>query len=236
MKRRSLPRLFTTTVFTVTLLCSIPAIAQIQLSYNEQVHNFGHVGIGFAVQHTFRIPNTGKTAVKLTKLEINCECTTGRIIDSLIAPGDTGRIVVNFDTKDYYGPTNKSFKVYTDNPESPMFELYYVSIVGQWYEGLKPVPFSLFFLPGAASKQFEIISAVHDYAEVDSIRIGDTLFTVKSIKPTANKNEKFLFEVSPNPNLGKGTFHGSFTVYIRLDRDEAAEPTILTTPVKIVRF
>lgn len=236
MKASSLPRLYTALLFTIILGSAMPASAQVQLSYNEQVHNFGHVGIGFVVQHTYRIPNIGTTPVKLTKLEINCGCTSASIVDSVIPPGDTGRIVMTFATKDYYGPTNKSLKVYTNHPQSPVFELYYVSIVGQWDEGLKPIPISLFFLPGKATQKLEIVSAVHDYSAVDSIRIEDTLFTVKTIKAEANKNESFVFEVSPNSNLGKGTYHGNFTVYIRLDHDESAEPSILTTPVKIVRF
>lgn len=216
-------------------LFTMPADAQVHLDYHQQVFDFGHVGIDYLFQHNYKIPNGGTTPIRLTKLEINCDCTTGEIRDSVIPPGDTGIITVMFNTKDNFGPTNKSVKVYTDNDQTPEFDLYYVSIVGRWYDGLKPAPIGLFFLK-REPQSFDVISAVHDYVEVDSVRNEDTLFTVKVVKGVANKNEKLQFEITPNPNLAKGTYHGDFSAYIRLDHDKTAEPTALTTPVKIVFF
>ena len=130
-------------------LLLLPSISHSQgLTYDEQVFDFGHVGIDFKLYHTFMYVNRTDKTVSILDLDVTCDCTTVQLSDSLIQPGDTAKFNMIFETKDYLGPTNKSFRVMTDDPTSPTLEFFYLSIVGQWYNGIKPDPVSLFFLPG----------------------------------------------------------------------------------------
>jgi len=221
-------------VTVLTCLIISPAAAGQGLSYEEQVFDFGHVGIDFNVFHTFHYVNRTDQTVTVFDVEVSCDCSTVQLIDSLIEPGDTAFFKLTFNTRDYYGPTNKSFRASTSDPQNPELKYYYLSTVGQWFHGLKPEPFSLFFLASKKKATVSVPNQKFDEIRVAEVLAHDAVFDVKVVEKSADKGESIKLEVSPSENLGKSTYLSSLTFIIEAEGQE--KPTILTIPIKIVRY
>ncbi len=153
--------------------------------------------------------------------------------DSLVQPGDTAFFSMTFETGDYYGPINKTFIVKTDHPKLPELKYFYLSIVGQWFNGLKPTPISLFFLPSKKSQIVSIPNLRFDKIELTKHVRNDKTIDVEVIKGSAKKNESLELKVSPNKNLQSGKFKTNITIHIGNDDNEEV---ILTIPIKIVKY
>jgi hypothetical protein len=204
------------------------------LDNQETAFDFGHVGIDFKLFHTYALVNWSETPIKVTGIYVPCDCSSVTALDSLINPGDTGFFRLTFSTKDYYGPTRKSFKVFTDHPEIREEEYFYQSIIGQWLDYIKPSPTSLFFLPPHRTTKVVIANPSYDEITVTVEHQYDTTFNVTLLKDKAGRGDSLELEISPRPNLKKGTYGSNVT--LRVDKGPAEEPTILTIPIKIVRY
>ncbi|MEW5994968.1 MAG: DUF1573 domain-containing protein [Candidatus Zixiibacteriota bacterium] len=200
----------------------------------ERTYDFGFLGIDFVVQHLYYLVNRTDRPLRILGARPSCQCTSVLTLDSLVQPGDTAHFRVKLDTKDLYGPVNKSFTVETDHPDLDGIEYYLTSVVGQWVDGLKPHPVSLFFLPAHSSK--ELVIANPRFAE---IRLGrmeqhDDAFGVTVVSDRAEMGQALKLEIAPRSGLKPGTYNSNFTLTI--EKKDYKKPTILTIPVKIVRY
>lgn len=224
--------LVTIVVFIMLSVSSISA--QMVMLPEQQIFNFGNVGIDFKVHHTFYFYNETDKPITITDLDVSCDCSLVNPSDSIVAPGDTVYFDLTFITADYYGPTNKSFKVFTDNPQLPEFQFFFLATVGQWLNGLKPDPISLFFLPGKKNSTITIPNKSFDSIEIESLMYNNEQFTVTEEKEKASKDENLRLVVTPREKLAKGTSQSSLTVVIKKTGQD--QNTILTIPVKIVKY
>lgn len=216
------------------ILVSGAVFAQEKLSYKQQVFDFGHVGIDFNVFHQYYFANPTDKPIKITDIEVSCDCSSVMQSDTLVMPGDTVYFVLTFNTRDYYGPTNKSFTVFTDHPDIPELKYYNMSTVGQWFQGLKPSNISLFFIPGRNSASIKIPNRKFDEISFGRIMPFDTTFTYNVVKESAETGEAIEIEVFPIQGLVKGTRLSSLT--FEVERSGEEKPAIFSIPVKIVRY
>ncbi len=229
--RQVLPLLAAIMIVSTTAMAAEPKRG---LTLSEQVYDFGHVGIEFKLSHTFRLINNGERPIRILKLEVSCNCSMVGLLDSLIKPGDSVFLPLKYDTKDLFGPTAKSFQVSTDDPDQPELQFFYKSIVGQWYDGLKPNPMSLFFLPGQKPRIVTIPNRSFDEISLSIKEQSDTTFDIAVLKEDARKNQALKLEVRPKANLNRGTYLSSFTIRVSTGQDR--KPVFLTVPVKTVIY
>lgn len=214
-------------------MASVHAVEREGLNWDHQRYNFGHLGIDYTVYHDFKLYNTGPRPIHVDSVTIDCDCSRVDLRDSVIAPLDTVDVRVAFNTRDYFGPVTKAMWVYTDDPSVPMVQMFYSAIVGQWYDGLKPQPASLFFLPAHREVSVVISNPALDQVEVNSLEPFDSTFTASARVSAAGKDEQLEITVTPSDNLTKGTYNTCLRVGLASGRDE---PMFLSIPVKIVRY
>jgi hypothetical protein len=200
----------------------------------DRIYDFGEVAIDFQIFHEFLLVNRSSEPIHLDSIKVNCDCSRVWTADSTVSPGDTARIGLEFDTRDYYGRTSKVIKVYTDDPGISKHELFYLSTVGQWYMGLRPNPVSLFFLPGRDSIELTILNPALNETEVTGVDLFNDVLTARIVRKKASKGEKLVLEISPKKGLAKGTYHTSFRIAIKVPGGD--EPIYKTIPAKIVRY
>ncbi len=202
----------------------------------ETFFDFGHIGIDYTLYHRFPFVNRTPDTIHIVNVHVPCDCTNVIAIDTVIAPGDSTTLNLKFSTKDFYGPQNKSFRVDTDSPIHGLdhVEYFYLSIIGQWFDGITPDPLALFFLPPHKEKSLEIPNKLFDQLSIGDVYSQDDYFTVDTPKRDAAKGESLKVVVRPSPDLRAGTYHSNFTLTI--DKSDDSQPAILTIPVKIVRY
>ena len=80
------------------------------ISFNEYAHDFGVMDEGDVVTYYFEFTNTGAEPLILDKCKGSCGCTVPECPKEPIAPGETGKIEVKFNSK---GKKNKQTKKVT---------------------------------------------------------------------------------------------------------------------------
>ena len=81
------------------------------IEFTEDSHGFGKIRQGEVVSHTFKFTNTGENPLRIETVKPSCGCTSPNWTKEDIAPGGTGEIEVEFDSKGKNGMQNKSVTV-----------------------------------------------------------------------------------------------------------------------------
>lgn len=80
--------------------------------------DFGKVKEGEILQHTFTLKNNSAKKLTIENLITSCACTSAKIKDNVLFPGQGTAIEVAVDTKGYSGSLEQYVYVYTDNSDN----------------------------------------------------------------------------------------------------------------------
>ncbi|MCM2359834.1 MAG: DUF1573 domain-containing protein [Geobacteraceae bacterium] len=114
----------TAALVIISLTWGGAALAAPQVAVDRPTHDFGSIGQGQKVEHTFIIRNRGDAPLTIRKVRPACGCTAVTTSASVIAPGRTGEIKATFDSANYSGPVQKTVSLDTDDPKVPSSLLY----------------------------------------------------------------------------------------------------------------
>jgi len=204
------------------------------IGYSEQTFDFGHVGIEFRIFRTYQITNNSDHEIKISRVNPSCDCTSLGVSDSLMSPGESVDIRLDYNTRDAYGPTTRSFSLEFEGADRDSIRFFYTSNIGQWFGGIKPEPFSLFFLQGSDPKKVSIPNRAHRLLELSLVEKSDDYLLVDIRESKARKGDNLEVEVRPIDGLSDGTYYSSFTLAVT--HPDYKEPIRLTIPVKIVKY
>ncbi|MFH1688373.1 MAG: DUF1573 domain-containing protein [bacterium] len=219
----------------MSIILALLLISTVRAGDPERViYDFGHVGIDFVVYHTYPYVNQSDTDIRVSKVDVQCDCTRVALVDSTAGPGDTLFFRTSFSTKDYFGPTARSFVVSLEGNDGRDIEFQHRATVGQWYYNLKPDPISLFFLPSHRSKKITIPNTEHPGISASLFEQADDYYEIKIVKREAAKGDEVSLEVIPRSDLGPGTYLSSFTMAVSVEG--GSKPALLTVPLKIVKY
>ncbi len=93
------------------------------MTFAETEFNFGKVKAGEKVQHEYVFKNTGKEPLVISNAKGSCGCTVPEWPKEPIAPGASGKIKVEFDSKGKSGPNSKQVTI-TANTDPPQSIIY----------------------------------------------------------------------------------------------------------------
>lgn len=82
------------------------------IEFKDSVYNFGTISQGQVVKYVFHFKNTGKSSLVLQDVRPTCGCTVPKNWPKdPIAPGESGKIEVAFDSAGKQGKVTKSIRV-----------------------------------------------------------------------------------------------------------------------------
>ena len=81
--------------------------------------NFGVVKRGELVKLEYDFTNIGNEPLIITDAEVSCSCTSVDYPKQPISPYQSGKIIVNFDTKTVYDRQDRVIIVRSNDPQSP---------------------------------------------------------------------------------------------------------------------
>lgn len=70
-----------------------------QITFEEDIYEFGEVKEGDIVSYAYKFTNTGKVPLIINDARSTCGCTVPKWPKAPILPGESGQIDVRFDTK-----------------------------------------------------------------------------------------------------------------------------------------
>jgi len=99
-----------------------------EITFTEELHNFGTVNDGEKKVFSFTFQNTGQADLIISGVETSCGCTVSDFPKDPILPGAKGQINILFDSKDEVGEKDETITVYSNTPK-PKKELTIVANV-----------------------------------------------------------------------------------------------------------
>jgi hypothetical protein len=84
------------------------------IAFDTYEFDFGKIKAGRKLRHTFFFENQGTGALVIQSANTTCGCTVPRYDSRPIAPGKTGRLEVEFDSRGYDGMQTKTVTVHSN--------------------------------------------------------------------------------------------------------------------------
>ncbi len=106
------------------------AIGFPRIEVKKRTWDFGTVPPRGKVTHGFLIKNAGRDSLCLVKVRITCSCATAPLEKKVLAPGDTTRLEVTFDSRGFFGPVSRVLYLQSNDSAEPMLELGVSATVG----------------------------------------------------------------------------------------------------------
>jgi hypothetical protein len=82
-----------------------------KFSFEENSYDFGTIQEGEEVEHTFKFTNTGEAPLVIQKATATCGCTVPSYPRQPVAPGESGEILVKFNSTNKPGIQNKTVSI-----------------------------------------------------------------------------------------------------------------------------
>ncbi len=89
----------------------------------ERSVELGDLSEDTPIHHSFNIRNDGTKLLEIKRVETSCGCTTTRLVDSLLAPGQSSDLEVNFNPVNEEGEAIKIIVLFTNDPAEPRIDL-----------------------------------------------------------------------------------------------------------------
>lgn len=100
------------------------ALAQApRLKLNNTEYDFGTVNEGQVVKTDFVFTNTGKSPLNIRETKANCGCTVSKPDKETLAPGESSKITVTFNSQGRRGRQRKMVTIFSNDPTAPTQQL-----------------------------------------------------------------------------------------------------------------
>ena len=107
-------RVFCFCLFFISLI----SYAQPQLKFTDTRKSFGFLKKGEVVTIEFDFTNTGNQPAIITDAKVECSCTTVEFPKQPIAPNQSAKIIVKFDTKSVYDRQDRIVEIISNAKNS----------------------------------------------------------------------------------------------------------------------
>jgi len=114
---------------------AVPAGPATTVKFDETEFDFGTVEMGEKVEHVYKFTNSGDEPLTISNAKGSCGCTVPQWPKEPIAPGESGEILVSFDTKNKPNKQTKTVTITANTEPAQTF----LKITGM-VEGEMPKP------------------------------------------------------------------------------------------------
>lgn len=90
-----------------------------QITFSEEMKDFGEVERGDKVSLSFAFENTGKADLEIIEVKPSCGCTSADLEKKVYKPGEKGSIPITFDSARFDGMVTKTVTVKTNDEKNP---------------------------------------------------------------------------------------------------------------------
>ena len=89
------------------------------IQFSEMSYDFGDIQQGDRVEYTFNFTNTGDTPIIISNVQTTCGCTASSWPREPIAPGESSKIDVSFNSAGKIGHQNKVITIISNASNNP---------------------------------------------------------------------------------------------------------------------
>ncbi|MFH1841214.1 MAG: DUF1573 domain-containing protein [Candidatus Nealsonbacteria bacterium] len=99
-----------------------------KIEITPKYFDFGQASYGDVLEHVFKLKNLGKEPLEIKRVATSCSCTTAKVVEEIVAPGQETELVVTYDTGAMSGPhgmgdQERIIYVKSSDPLNPQVEI-----------------------------------------------------------------------------------------------------------------
>ncbi len=144
------------------------------LELSETSIKFGNVKEGPPVEKTVTLTNTGSDVINIKNTSTSCACTSVKLSDTSINPGETAELLITYKTFKYPGKFDKTITIFT-GPEGK--EETVIHILGN----VDPMPMGVIAMKPRKTDVGELTADTENRVSIVIINEGDAPLTVSRI-------------------------------------------------------
>lgn len=189
-----------TLLFAVMLVHAVSAAEknpEPALIPSEQMWVFGMIPQDGRVSHHYHLTNPHKDTVTILKIETDCDCTRAPKGPVAVPPGKSYLLPVIFDTRTYFGQTNRDIRLVTDYAPNPELTLYFTSFTSRLPGSISISPTSTVFIRGKDAQSFVITNVADEKTEFTILVDHDSSLIVSPATFTLGGKQRQEIKVSP---------------------------------------
>jgi hypothetical protein len=199
---------------------------------SEYVWFFGYIPEGAWVSHHFTLQNPHPDTVIITSLVPGCDCTHVPKPPIVIPPGENRLLKVLFDTRTYFGETNRDVHIVTNYAPHPEMDLYFGSIAAGTPGSVAIDPPSTVFIVGKDSQTFTIRNLTGETTQFRLFVDNDSSLTISEDRfSLPGKGEKTITARPVWEKFPTGPSYSSLVMEVI-----RTKPFRVTIPIKINKF
>jgi len=202
------------------------------LDPDEYLWRFGMIPRDATVVHHFALTNNHEVPVTISDIVSDCDCTHVPKTPVVVQPGETYMMKVRFDTKTYFGETNRDIHLVTDYQPLPEMTVYFTSLAARRPNTINITPPFTAFIPGKDSQTFTIENLTDEKTEFRVRMDNDSIFTLSESRFTLKGKQKMELTVYPIwDRIPEGSDYSCLV--LEVSREESFGVSI---PIKINKF
>lgn len=209
----------------ISFISIISAAAQPKIDVRGGTsHDFGDAYSGTKVERVMTIHNAGTDTLKLEPPKAACGCTAAMITNMQIAPGDSGKLSITFNTQGY-GGTKPTKQVYltSNDPTTPKTTINFsVNVLDALTADPKFFSFDNSKLDSTYTKTITITNPSKEPVKILSVKFPLDQFKIDMMKTQLMPGEKTQLQAVYHP-----TKAGTYQDNIEILTDNKAQPKFL---------
>jgi hypothetical protein len=236
---------------TLPALAQLPAVAPAakpnpdgpRIAFSETVFDFGKIKSSEPVRHEYIVTNIGNAVLEITDVRPGCPgCTTALPWDRQIQPGQTGKILIQFNPLAFTGLQSKSVTVTCNDPTQPTHILQFRANI---WQPIDVQPAYVYFMPleGEENNETKVVRIVSNLDEPLTLgppQCDNPAFKleVKTLKP----GKEFALHVSHAGVASNATPQGLITIStsstnaptVKVTTRVMPQPALAVSPLQII--
>jgi hypothetical protein len=162
---------------TTTTLSGPPTGGYPSILLDSAVHDFGSIEGNTKGRHDFLVKNTGTGSLKLEKGETTCQCTKFEIERTEVPPGESTKVIVEYNVKNFRGTYRQSASMRTNDPKQGVVQF---TIQGKVINAVKVDPPDLAFHSVTAGEARQLNASILVYVP-EELKLSDFQLTNSAI-------------------------------------------------------
>lgn len=99
----------------IILVLSLSIYSDATIRFKVKTVNFGEIEIGKIKNIEFEFENIGDSLLVIKKISSSCGCTVAELQKKEYTPGETGTMIIRFNSRGYFGEVTKTLTVNSVN-------------------------------------------------------------------------------------------------------------------------
>ena len=118
-------------IFLILMITTVSCgqLLQPKLALQQTSYDFGDILQGDVVTHDFILSNSGGDLLKISNVTASCGCTAAEPEKKELAPGESTKLTVKFNSARRLGKQHKTVRVFSNDPQNPEMLLTITGVV-----------------------------------------------------------------------------------------------------------